>query len=130
LSVIGCQLSAAPLRERRTISKRIAASVVALTTDQLTTDNAPQAQMNRTLLHFRALAFSTAGGGGPMKTWEYKIINVRSENYSMDPRRAEELNRLGDDGWELVSITSINFKTGATDHIGMVFKREKQQHPA
>lgn len=62
-----------------------------------------------------------------MKTWEYKIINVRSENYSMDPRRAEELNRLGDDGWELVSITSINFKTGATDHIGMVFKREKQQ---
>ena len=32
-----------------------------------------------------------------MKTWEYKIINVRSENYSMDPRRAEELNRLGDD---------------------------------
>ena len=56
-------------------------------------------------------------------TWEYKIINVRSENYSMDPRRAEELNRLGDEGWELVSITSINFKTGATDHIGMVFKR-------
>ena len=33
---------------------------------------------------------------------------------------------LGDDGWELVSITSINFKTGATDHIGMVFKREKR----
>ena len=53
-----------------------------------------------------------------MKTWEYKIINVRSENYSMDPRRAEELNRLGDDGWELVSITSINFKTGATDTPG------------
>lgn len=66
------------------------------------------------------------GGATDMKTWEYKIINVRSENYSMDPRRAEELNRLGDDGWELVSITSINFKTGATDHIGMVFKREKQ----
>src|SRR5436853_4056540 len=68
---------------------------------------------------------STAGRGRTMKTWEYKIINVRSENYSMDPRRAEELNRLGDEGWELVSITSINFKTGATDHIGMVFKREK-----
>src|SRR5581483_5870921 len=64
-------------------------------------------------------------GRADMKTWEYKIIIVRSENYSMDPRRAEELNRLGDEGWELVSITSINFKTGATDHIGMVFKREK-----
>ena len=35
-----------------------------------------------------------------MKTWEYKIINVRSENYSMDPRRAEELNRLGDDAYD------------------------------
>jgi uncharacterized protein DUF4177 len=70
------------------------------------------------------------GGSADMKTWEYKIINVRSENYSMDPRRAEELNRLGDEGWELVSITSINFKTGATDHIGMVFKREKQPQPA
>ena len=70
------------------------------------------------------------GGATDMKTWEYKIINVRSENYSMDPRRAEELNRLGDEGWELVSITSINFKTGATDHIGMVFKREKQPQSA
>jgi hypothetical protein len=65
------------------------------------------------------------GGEAAMTRWEYKIINVRSENYSMDPRRAEELNRLGEEGWELVSITSINFKTGATDHIGMVFKREK-----
>lgn len=68
---------------------------------------------------------SKVKGEAEMKYWEYKIINVRSENYSMDPRRAEELNRLGDEGWELVSITSINFKTGATDHIGMVFKREK-----
>jgi len=78
-------------------------------------------------LSYTALHSDLGMGRGPrtMKTWEYKIINVRSENYSMDPRRAEELNRLGDEGWELVSITSINFKTGATDHIGMVFKREK-----
>jgi hypothetical protein len=80
----------------------------------------------RNLLHFscRSSLYGT-GEADFMKKWEYKIINVRSENYSMDPRRAEELNRLGDEGWELVSITSINFKTGATDHIGMVFKREK-----
>jgi hypothetical protein len=77
------------------------------------------------VLHFASR--NVAGfGEAVMKRWEYKIINVRSENYSMDPRRAEELNRLGDEGWELVSITSINFKTGATDHIGMVFKREKE----
>ncbi len=60
-----------------------------------------------------------------MKRWEYKIINIRSENYRLDPAQDVELNRLGEEGWELVSITSINFKSGATDHIGMVFKREK-----
>jgi len=60
-----------------------------------------------------------------MKRWEYKIINIRSENYRLDPAQDVELNRHGDEGWELVSITAINFKSGATDHIGMVFKREK-----
>lgn len=57
--------------------------------------------------------------------WEYKIINIRSENYRLDPAYEDRLNVLGDEGWELVSITAINFKTGATDHIGMVFKRQK-----
>jgi hypothetical protein len=57
--------------------------------------------------------------------WEYKIINVRSENYRIDPAREAELNALGDQGWELVAITAINYKTAATDHIGMVFKRRK-----
>jgi selenocysteine lyase/cysteine desulfurase len=60
-----------------------------------------------------------------MTRWEYKIINIRSENYRLDPNAAGELTRLGDDGWELVSITSVNFKTGATDNIAMVFKRAK-----
>jgi len=57
--------------------------------------------------------------------WEYKILNIRSENYRLNPAYDVELNELGDEGWELVSITAINFKTGATDHIGMVFKRKK-----
>jgi hypothetical protein len=57
--------------------------------------------------------------------WEYKIINIRSENYRLDPNAAPELNKLGVDGWELVSITSVNFKTGATDNIAMVFKRPR-----
>ncbi len=57
--------------------------------------------------------------------WEYRIINIRSENYRLDPVYEVELNELGEQGWELVSITAINFKTGATDHIGMVFKRRK-----
>jgi hypothetical protein len=57
--------------------------------------------------------------------WEYRILNIRSENYRLDPTYEPQLNRLGEDGWELVSITAINFKTGATDHIGMVFKRPR-----
>jgi len=69
-----------------------------------------------------------------MKTWEYKIINVRSENYSMDPRRAEELNRLGDEGWELVSITSINFQNRCNGPYRNGFQARKAvlssaQHP-
>ena len=55
--------------------------------------------------------------------WEYKIINLRSENYRIDPAYESDLNELGALGWELVSITAVNFKSGATDHIGMVFKR-------
>jgi hypothetical protein len=58
-----------------------------------------------------------------MSKWEYKIINIRSENYRLDPNSVTQLNLLGEDGWELVSITSVNFKTGATDNIAMVFKR-------
>ena len=58
-----------------------------------------------------------------MTRWEYKIINIRSENYRLDPESYPKLNKLGADGWELVGLTSVNFKTGATDNIAMVFKR-------
>jgi hypothetical protein len=58
-----------------------------------------------------------------MTKWEYKIINVRSENYRLDPNAATELNRLGQEGWEMTGMTSVNFKSGATDNIALVFKR-------
>lgn len=58
-----------------------------------------------------------------MTHWEYKIINIRSENYRLDPNAVSQLNELGQQGWELVGLTSVNFKTGATDNIAMVFKR-------
>jgi hypothetical protein len=63
------------------------------------------------------------GKEGEMTRWEYKIINIRSENYRLDPNAVSQLNELGDDGWELVGLTSVNFKSGATDNIAMVFKR-------
>ncbi|HLE83497.1 MAG TPA: DUF4177 domain-containing protein [Thermoanaerobaculia bacterium] len=58
-----------------------------------------------------------------MTRWEYKIINVRSENYRLDPNAAVQLDTLGAEGWELVGLTSVNFKSGATDNIALVFKR-------
>ena len=58
-----------------------------------------------------------------MTRWEYKIINLRSENYRLDPAFTPELNVLGERGWELVGLTSVNFKSGATDNLAMVFKR-------
>ena len=60
-----------------------------------------------------------------MTKWEYHIINIRSETYRLDPNAARELDALGEEGWELISITSVNFKSGATDNIAMVFKRPK-----
>ena len=60
-----------------------------------------------------------------MTKWEYHIINIRSENYRLDPNAAGQLTELGQAGWELVSITSVNFKSGATDNIAMVFKRPR-----
>jgi hypothetical protein len=72
-------------------------------------------------------AVTRCGRGGIMEKhrWEYRIINIRSENYRIDPAKESELNLLGEEGWELVAITAINYKTAATDHIGMVFKRRK-----
>ena len=58
--------------------------------------------------------------------WEYRIINVRSENYRLDPTKEADLDRLGEDGWELVGITAINFPSGQTAHIGMVLKRPRE----
>ncbi len=75
-----------------------------------------------------------------MTKWEYRIVNARSENYRLDPNArsgiwpppaqgagerstAQFLNEMGEEGWELVGLTSVNFKTGATDNLAMIFKR-------
>ena len=57
--------------------------------------------------------------------------DIRKEYLSrLDPNAATQMNQLGEEGWELVSITSVNFKTGATDNIAMVFKRPVAAAPA
>ena len=54
-----------------------------------------------------------------MTKWEYATVPL------LVHATKQILDTWGDDGWELVSITSVNFKTGATDNIAMVFKRPK-----
>ncbi len=58
-----------------------------------------------------------------MKQWEYRIINLRSENYRLDPAFTPQIDTLGQIGWELVGLTSVNFRSGATDNLALVFKR-------
>ncbi len=58
-----------------------------------------------------------------MQRWEYKIINLRSENYRLDPAFTPALDTPGQVGWQLVGLTSVNFRSGARDNVAMFFKR-------
>ncbi len=58
-----------------------------------------------------------------MQRWEYKIINLRSEKYRLDPAFTPALDTPGQVGWQLVGLTSVNYRCGASDNLAMVFKR-------
>ena len=59
-----------------------------------------------------------------MKQWEYKIINLRAKgvtNLVLSKEDEDELNILGDQGWELVSsVPTVNGR-----NICCMLKREK-----
>jgi len=55
-----------------------------------------------------------------MKKWEYKLLKT-----SPSLTRLEQLNKLGKDGWELVTAIP-NIKIGSTYNILYIFKRESQ----
>jgi hypothetical protein len=42
-----------------------------------------------------------------MKKWEYKVINAKDSKFD-DKKLLEELNLLGDSGWEVISISHLN----------------------
>lgn len=50
-----------------------------------------------------------------MRTWEYKIINLRAKgvtNLVLSKEDEDELNKLGKEGWELVSTApTVNGRT-------------------
>ena len=64
-----------------------------------------------------------------MEKFEYKVVTFDTKGFwggTVETRQIEEqLNRLGDDGWEMVSCTSTNQSYGASKSIVCIFKGEK-----
>lgn len=63
--------------------------------------------------------------------WEYKVQTLDAEQKffstggEIDPAEmTHHLNRLGGDGWELISCFDTNMSGGITRNVVMVFKRE------
>ena len=67
-----------------------------------------------------------------MKRWEYKILKPEVEGPfiwwgggNVDAEgMADELNRLGSEGWELTSTFDTQNTTGRTTSVVLLFKRE------
>lgn len=62
--------------------------------------------------------------------WEYLTHTVPTEGIFLtghvDPRRvSQDLNRLGDDGWELVSAFDTSWAKGGSRLIVLIFKRPR-----
>lgn len=64
-----------------------------------------------------------------MEKWEYKTIKVELKGFLGGILKTEdfdyELNRLGEQGWELVSCFSTNAAEGYSRDAIAVFKRKK-----
>lgn len=65
-----------------------------------------------------------------MKKWEYKMISIKAIKSfwggKFDYNEINTiLNKEGEDGWELVNIVPSNREYGATNTLGLVFKRPK-----
>ncbi len=63
------------------------------------------------------------------KKFEYKTLTTKEErgfwSSKMDTATLEmRLNKLGSEGWELVSVVETNRYEGSTNEIIFVFKRE------
>jgi len=61
--------------------------------------------------------------------WEYKIIQFEGSIASSDSETTDKLyaqiEQLGNDGWELISVTPIQEELGETTMILWSFKRPK-----
>lgn len=68
-------------------------------------------------------------GGAILEKWEYKTIKVEPKGMMGGILDIEgfdyELNKLGEQGWELVSCFSTNASNGYSREAIAVFKRRK-----
>ena len=63
-----------------------------------------------------SLAVLAAGWGGraqvsARKTWEYKVVSAHYGAYPASISE-KELNKLGEEGWELVDTRSLEYQAG------------------
>ena len=65
-----------------------------------------------------------------MEKWEYKIIYLQIKgfvNKKIDPEAENQLNALGNEGWELVGTAAIGGRAGGwgaeTSCFAFIFKR-------
>lgn len=65
-----------------------------------------------------------------MEKWEYVSIKVETKGFLGGILEIEnfnrQLNKLGEEGWELVSCFTTNHGEGTTREAVAVFKRKKQ----
>lgn len=66
-----------------------------------------------------------------MEKYEYRVVTFDTKGFwggDVETLQIQDqLNLLGNDGWEMVSCTSTNQSYGATKSIICVFKRKKEQ---
>lgn len=64
-----------------------------------------------------------------MKKYEYKVFAYDTKGVfggKIDKRELEsQLNKFGNEGWEMVSSTSSNQSYGSSKSLVYIFKREK-----
>lgn len=65
-----------------------------------------------------------------MKKYEYKTFKTKPEGTwrtNVESGKLEaEMNQMGSEGWELVSVMDTNWGQGATNEIILFFKRESR----
>lgn len=62
-----------------------------------------------------------------MQKWEYKTIDItQMEDLSkIDPNPTEQLNDLGEEGWELISTIEGGIRKETTPTTTLILKRPK-----